>query len=114
MATNLTFRLAGLGSAVLLGALATVHTVQAVDSASGQRSVNQQRVLVSVVDKQGVPVAALTPADLTITEMARPASMSGAGDRHADCPVGGQQHRLPGWSRPASPSRRSRRPWAKS
>lgn len=69
MATNLTFRLAGLGSVMLLGALATVHTVQAaVDSAPGQRSVNQQRVLVSVVDKQGVPVAALTPADLTITE----------------------------------------------
>jgi len=85
MATNLRFRLAALGSLALVthgslalvthgslalaGALATVHTVQAFgDSAPGQRSANQQRVLVSVVDKQGMPVAALTPADLTITE----------------------------------------------
>lgn len=33
-----------------------------------QLSPNQQRAVISVVDKKGVPVAALTPADLTIRE----------------------------------------------
>ena len=59
MATNPLFRLAALGSLVLL----TTGSVGA-----GQRTLNQQRILVSVVDKQGAPVATLTPASLTIRE----------------------------------------------
>lgn len=37
----------------------------------GQRAVNQQRVFVSVVDKQGAPVTDLTPADFSIKEDGR-------------------------------------------
>ena len=59
MATNPLFRLAALGSLVLL----TTGSVGA-----GQRTLNQQRILVSVVDKQGAPGATRTPASLTIRQ----------------------------------------------
>jgi len=36
--------------------------------APGQRTPNQQRAVISVVDKKGAPVANLTPGDLTIKE----------------------------------------------
>lgn len=64
MATPL-FRRAALGSLVL----AAAHTVLAAGSpAPEQRTVNQQRIVISVVDKRGTAVATLAPADLTIRE----------------------------------------------
>lgn len=69
MATNSLIRLAVLGSLVLSAAFSSSHTVLAAGGpAAGQRTVNQQRIVVSVIDKQGTPVATLTPADLTIRE----------------------------------------------
>ena len=70
MATNPLFRLVALGSLALsVAALPASRTILTAGSpAPGQRTINQQKILVSVVDKEGTPVTALTPADLTIRE----------------------------------------------
>lgn len=66
MATNSLFRLAAVGPLVLIAALPMAPAMQA-----GQRAINQQRVVISVVDKDGKPVTSVTPADVTISEDGR-------------------------------------------
>ncbi len=62
-------RALALGSAAVWAfAAAPVMPVKAFDSETAQRSVREQRIYVSVVDKKGEPVETVSVSDLTIRE----------------------------------------------